>query len=156
MSDIIFGTANEPRVVLSYDASDGVTFAQRVTNVWNAPMLLVTNFFDEIRGVIAIAPDQKPSVLWYEDEDGANGKLIDINAAGDSYTSADVTVPPFPASPNNLRRPFDMIAGSDSKRRIVISGPGSGDDQIWFGTEEAADSGTFTYDSEQRLSSIIG
>ena len=146
IADIVFGANNEPRVVLSYDADGGSTFVQRTNNVWTTPMMIVTNIFEEKRAVITLTPNQKPAVLWYENGNGSNGELIDINTTGDSYTSADVTVPPFPVSPNDLRKPFGMIAGTDGKRRIVISGPGSGDDQIWFGTEDSAGAGTFTWE----------
>jgi len=147
ISDITFGSNNEPRVIVSAEYNEGgVTFVQRTNGAWAAPMLIVNNDFEEYRSVITIAPDQKPSVLWYEDGNGANGKLIDINAAGDSFVSTNLTIPPFPISPNALRRPFDMIAGTDGKRRIVISGPGDGDDQVWFGTEDSAGSGAFDWE----------
>ena len=146
ISDLVFGLDNEPRAVLSYDSVGGATYVQRSNGVWNAPMMIVTNIFDERRAVIAIGPNQKPAVLWYENGNGANGELIDINTTGDSYTSADVTVPPFPVSPNDLRRPFGIKVGTDDKKRIVISGPGSGDDQLWFGVEDTAGAGTFTWE----------
>ncbi|RLD09654.1 MAG: hypothetical protein DRI44_07960 [Chlamydiae bacterium] len=146
IAGIVFGTDNEPRALLSYDIDGGDTFVQRTNTVWTIPIMIVTNILEEKRAVISISPDKKTSVLWYEDGDNANGKLVDVNTAGDSYTSAEVTVPPFPISPNALRRPFNMKTGTDGKRRIVISGPGNGDNQIWFGTEDSAESGTFAWE----------
>jgi len=146
ISDLVFGSDNEPRAVLRYDVNGGAIYVQRSNGVWNTPMMIVTNIFDERRAVIAIGPNQKPAVLWYESGNGANGKLIDIITAGDSYSSADVTVPPFPVSPNDLRRPFGIKVGMDGKKRIVISGPGSGDDQLWFGIEDTVGSGSFSWE----------
>ena len=146
ISDLTFGSDNEPRAVLSYDTDGGVTYVQRSNGVWNAPMMIVTNIFSERRAVIAIAPDDKSSVLWYENGNGANGKLITVSAAGDSFSASDVFSPPFSTTPNDLRRPFEMKIGTDGKRRIVISGPGSGDDQIWFGTEDSVGAGSFSWE----------
>ncbi len=147
ISDLAFGTDGEPRATLSAEYHEGgVTFAQRTNGAWVTPMLVVSNDFEEYRSVITIGPDQKTGVLWYENETDANGKLVEINAAGDSFTTADVTVPPFPVSPNGLRRTFGLLVDTDGKRRIAISGPGSGDDQIWFGTEDSAGSGTFNWE----------
>ena len=147
ISAIEFGINNEPRVTLSYDENDGgVTYVQRTNNVWTSPMVVVDNYFGEYRNALALAPSQKPSVLWYESDGGPNGELIDITVAGDSYSSTNITAPPFPIIPNGMRKPFDMIAGNDDLRRIVISGPGASDDQIWLGTETGIESGDFTWE----------
>ena len=146
-SAIEFGADSEPRATLSYDSNEGgVTYVQRTNGLWTSPMVVVSNYFVEYRHALTIAPDQKPSVLWYESDGGPNGKLVDITAAGDSFSSAEVTAPPFPTIPNGLRKPFDMIVGNDDLRRIVISGPGSSDDQIWLGTETSIQSGDFDWE----------
>ncbi len=146
-SAIEFGADSEPRATLSFDENEGgVTYVQRTNGLWTSPMVVVSNFFVEYRHALTIAPDQKPSVLWYESDGGPNGELVDITVAGDSFSSAEITVPPFPTIPNGMRKPFDMIVGNDSLRRIVISGPGSSDDQIWLGTETSIQSGDFDWE----------
>jgi len=143
ISDIAFGTNDEPRATLSFDANDGgVTYVQRANGVWSTPMVVVSNYFGEYRHTLALAPSQKPSVLWFND-DGDYNKLVDISVAGDSYTSADFQTN-YP--PNGMRKPFEMKVGNDGLRRIVISGPGNSDDQIWLGTETSAESGIFTWE----------
>ncbi len=144
ISAIEFGTNNEPRATLSFNANDGgVTFVQRTNGIWTIPMVIVSNFYGDYRHTLALAPNQKPSVLWYESGETAPGKLVDISVAGDSYTSEDF---PTNYSPNAMRKSFDMVVGSDNLRRIVTTGPGSGDDQVWLGTETSEDSGVFNWE----------
>ncbi len=140
-SDIVFGTNNEPRVMLSYDvdSNGGLTFVQRTNDAWTTPMMIVTNYFNEYRGVITIAPDQKSSVLWYQD-DGWSGELIDINLAGDSYSSAEITNE-IAVKPD-AKIPFGMTVGADGMCRIALSTLGV----ISFGTETDADSGDFDWE----------
>ena len=141
-SDIVFGTNNEPRVILSYDvdSNGGLTFVQRTNGAWTTPMMIVTNYFNEYRGVITIAPDQKSSALWYQD-DGWLGELIDINLAGDSFSSTEITN--VVAAKPNMKIPFGLIAGADGKRRIALSTLGT----ISFGTETDANSGSFDWET---------
>jgi len=141
-SDIVFGTNNEPKVILSYDvdSNGGLTYAQRTNGAWTSPMMIVTNYFNEYRGVISIGTDQKSSALWYQD-DGWSGELIDINLAGDSFSSAEITNE-IAAKPN-AKIPFGMVTGADGKRRIALSTLGT----ISLGTETAVDSGTFDWET---------
>ncbi len=145
-SDIVFGTNNEPRVILSYDVDDfgGLTFVQRTNGVWTTPMMIVTNFFNEYRGVITIDPDQKSSALWYQD-DGYVGELIDISLSGDSYSSAVITneVSTKPSQ----RRPFGMITGTDGKRRLALSYRDIFADRLYLGEETSAKSGDFNWET---------
>jgi len=150
-SGIVFGSNNNPRVTLSYDDAPnpgGLTYVQRTNGAWTSPMRIVTNDYDEYRSVVAIGPNQIPSVLWYND-DGDKGQLVDITAVG-SYSSAEVLSPPFPVnvaskSTDQCRRPFGMLFGTDSKRRIALSGR-SGAEELWYGIETAVDSGLFDWE----------
>ena len=127
ISNIQFGSDNEPRVSLSYDVNDygGVTYVQRTNGAWLSPIMVITNIFYERRHAMTLV-DDKPSILWYEDyqSGGYFGKLCEGNAAGDTFTCVEVDVPPFPNYPGDLRRPFALATGSDGKRHIALNGPG--------------------------------
>ena len=140
-SDIVFGTNNEPRVILSYDVDSdgGLTYVQRTNGVWTSPMMIVTNIFNEYRSVITIAPGQKSKTLWYQD-DGWVGELIDINLSGDSFSSTEISE--LVSAKPNTKIPFGMIAGADEKCRIALATLGT----LSFGTETDVDSGTFDWE----------
>ena len=149
VSNIRFGSDNEPRASLSYDVDDfgGVTYVQRTNGVWISPIMVVTNFFNERRHAMTLT-DDKPSILWYENYQAAGyfGKLCDGNTAGDIFTCMEVDVPPFPNIPGDLRRPFAIASGTDNKRRIALHGPGLGDDRLYYGLETAVGSKTFDWE----------
>jgi hypothetical protein len=141
-SDIIFNTNNEPRVILSYDvdSNGGLTYVQRTNGVWTSPMMIITNYDNDYRGVITISKDQKSSVLWY-DNAGTYGDLIDINLAGNSFSSAEITNEV--AAKPDTKIPFGMITGTDGKRRIALSTLGT----ISLCTETSVNSGEFDWET---------
>ena len=145
-TDMVFGTNGNPRVILSADFNEGgLTYVQRTNGAWTTPMIILTNFFDEYHGVISIVPNQKQSVLWYQD-DGSVGELIDISASGDFFSSVEVSGSDWEVS-SNYRRPFGMIGGTDGKRRIALSYHDAFmKDKLRLGTETAPDSGIFDWD----------
>ena len=150
-SGIVFGTNGEPRVTLSYDAvinPGGLTYVQRTNGAWTSPMRIVTNNYEEYRSVIAIGPNQIPSVLWYKN-DGDAGKLVDITTV-DSFSTIEITSPPFPInvaskSTDECRRPFGMLFGTDSQRRIALSGRSEAE-ELWFGIEDSIGSESFDWE----------
>ncbi len=157
-SGIVFGTNGNPRITLSYDAAvnpGGLTYVQRTNGAWTSPMRIVTNNYDEYRSVIAIGPNQIPSVLWYKN-DGDAGKLMDITAIN-SFSSTEILSPPFPInvaskSTDECRRPFGMIFGTDSQRRIALSGRSEAE-ELWFGIEDSI--GSEVFDWEQLSASNV-
>jgi len=148
-ANLKYGTNDEPRVSLGYDVDDegGVTFVQRSGGTWTTPIMVVTNFFDERRHVMTLV-DDVPSILWYEDYQslGYFGKFCQGNVAGDSFTSVQVDVPPYPNYPGDLRLPFEMKTDSEGKRCIALHGPGWGADLLYYGVEDSKGSGTFSWE----------
>ena len=148
-SDLKYGTDDEPRVALANDVGDGggVTYVQRSGGTWTTPIIVITNLFGECRNVMTLV-DNAPSVLWYENYQagGYAGKLATGNPAGDTFTSVDVTVPPFPNYPGDLRLPFAMATDSNGKRCIALHGPGWGVDLLYYGVEDGKGSGNFDWE----------
>jgi hypothetical protein len=150
-ADLIYGNDDEPRVALADDVGDGggVAFVQRNGSTWTTQITVVTNFFGDRKNVMTLV-DNAPTVLWYEDVTGAgqtpNGLFCEGNIAGDTFTSTDVTVPPFPNYPGDLRLPFGMATGSDGKRHIALHGPGYGSDLLYYAVEDGKGSGIFDWE----------
>ncbi|MCK5852995.1 LamG domain-containing protein, partial [bacterium] len=153
ISNIRFGSDNEPRVSLSYDFDDlgGVTFVQRTNNAWLSPIVVVSNVFsyDNDRRHSLTLVDNAPTVLWYENyqNSGTPGKLCTGNIAGDSFTYIEVESPAFaPTFPRDSRKPFMLATDSEWKRHIAIQGPGDGPDFLYYGVETAKGSGSFGWE----------
>ena len=148
-ANLKYGSDDEPRVSLAYDVGDqgGVTYVQRNGATWSSPIMVVTNFLDERRQVMTLV-DNAPSILWYEDYQagGYFGKLCTGNIAGDTFTSIEIDVPPFPNYPGDLRLPFEMATDSSGKRCIALHGPGLGVDLLYYGVEDNKGSGVFDWE----------
>jgi len=154
ISNIKFGTDNEPRVSLSFDVEDlgGVTFVQKTNGAWISPITVVSNnfSFDNDRRHTITLVDNAPTILWYENYQSSDtpGKLCTGNIAGDSFTFIEALVPAFaPSFPGDARRPFKLTTGSDGKRHLAIQGPGADNDQIYYGVESSKGSGTFSWET---------
>ena len=153
ISNIRFGSDNEPRVSLSYDVDElgGVTFAQRTNGVWISPIVVVSNNFtiDNDRRHSLTLVDNAPTVLWYENYQSGDtpGKLCTGNIAGDAFTYIEVDTPGFaPVFPADSRQPFMLATGSEGKRYLALQGPGSGDERLYYGVETSKESGTFNWE----------
>jgi len=150
-SDLKYGSDDEPRVALANDVGDGggVTYLQRAGFAWTTPIMPITNFFGERRNVMALV-DNAPTILWYEDVTAPGQTPLGIfgtgNIAGDSFTTTNVTVPPFPNYLGDLRLPFEMATGSDGKRHIALHGPGYGNDLLYYAVEDSKGSGVYDWE----------
>ena len=153
ISNIRFGSDNEPRISLSYDVDDlgGVTFAQRTNDVWISPIVVVSNIFsyDNDRRHSLTLVDNAPTALWYENyqNSGTPGKLCTGNIAGDAFTYIEVETPAFaPVFPADSRRPFMLATDSEGKRHLALQGPGLGDERLYYGVESSKGSGSFGWE----------
>ncbi len=153
ISNIRFGSDNEPRVSLSYDFNDlgGVTFVQRTNNAWISPVVVVSNIFsyDNDRRHSLTLVDNAPTVLWYENyqNSGTPGKLCTGNIGGDSFTYIEVESPAFaPTFPADSRRPFMLATDSEGKRHLALQGPGWEDERLYYGVETSKGSGSFGWE----------
>jgi len=150
-SDLKYGSDDEPRVALADDVGDGggVNYVQRNGSAWTTPIIAVTNFFGDRRNVMTLV-DNAPNILWYEDVTASGqtplGLLSSGNIAGDTFTSEEVTVPPFPNYPGDLRLPFEIATDSNGKRCIALHGPGYGNDLLYYGVEDSKGSGIFDWE----------
>jgi len=146
MSDIVYDSLGEPNAVISYDITGGDSFIKRTSSVWDAPELIITNNLDERRAVIAIAPDDDVTVLWFDSPEKAIGELIEIDSNGNVNTVYEISTNNLPIVPNKMRRSFGLVIGNDYKKRIVLSGQSNDINQIWFGTEQNAGSQIFDWE----------
>jgi len=150
-SDLKYGSDDEPRVALANDVGDGggVNYLQRIGSSWTTPIIAVTNFFGDCRNVMTLV-DNAPTVLWYENVTASGqtplGTLSSGNIAGDTFASEEVTVPPAPNYPGDLRLPFGMATDSNGKRCIALHGPGYGNDLLYYGVEDGKGSGMFDWE----------
>ncbi len=146
VAGIACGTGGVVHVTLSVDGA-GIAYVRRDGGVWSAPLVVISNPLSERRHVLALAGNA-PAILFYEDGSFADGVLCRGNEAGTAFVSTNVTAPGyFPIPPNDLRRPFAMRGGTDGRLRIVLSGPGGGDDQLWYGVETAPAANSFVWES---------
>lgn len=146
VAQVVYGTGGIVHATFSVDGV-GIMYRRRENGVWEAPRVVITNTLNERRHVLTLVRNA-PAVLFYEDGDFAEGLLVRGDERGTVFTSTNVVAPGyFPIPPNGLRRPFGMKGGSDGRLRIVVSGPGAGDDQLWYGVETGPGANSFVWES---------